>query len=48
MVDIYVEILRIVDGNHEKATAIKKIVDENITEQFEKLLIDYKRECENG
>jgi len=46
MTDIYIEILRIVEGDVAKATAIKKIIDEEITNKFQTLLIQYQRKCE--
>jgi hypothetical protein len=46
MTDIYIEILKIVEGDGAKATAIRKIIDEEIVNKFQTLLVDYQRKCE--
>jgi hypothetical protein len=43
MTDIYIEILRIVEGDVAKATAIKKIIDEAVIEKFLDMLIKSKK-----
>jgi hypothetical protein len=48
MTDIYIEILKIVEGDVAKATAIRKIIDEEIINEFQKLLVEYQRKCGKG
>lgn len=38
--DLYIEILNILEGDVDKATKIKKLIDETIVEENMKLVVD--------